>query len=386
MLTQQNIDLIISTCKEIAPTGELHPPNLTGNERTYLGQCLSSNQISSIGGFVNQFADSLKKYTRAGFVLPMINGTAALRLGLQLVGVSAGDLVITQGMSFVATVNSIFHCGAEPCFIDVDMNSLGMSPRSLRYFFEAECSRSKTGTLTHEDSGRRIAACVPVHTLGMSAKIDEIVNLCSYYGVPVVEDAAEALGSFYMSRHCGTWGQVGILSFNGNKTITTGGGGALLTNDEDIYHRAHHYINQAKVGIGENDNTIDYFHDTVGDNLRMNNLCAAIGCAQMERLEEILDGKLHNYRKYKDALGSMYRSVPDNLPWGEWNHWLVPMICQDWEELQAVKGALGDAGIQSRGMWYPLYKLPPFVGCYSGEQSVVDIVHRQFLCLPSGVA
>lgn len=380
MLTQNCIDQIISTCKKEAPFGELHAPSLKGKEKEYLQDCIDNNSISSIGNFVDQFSGAIKSYTKAAHAVPLINGTMALQMALQLVGVRAGDIVVTQPLSFVATTNAIHNIGAEPAFLDVSLDTLSISPANLRYFFETKCAINRNGKLVFKDSGWNIGAVVPVHVLGIPGRIDEIVHLCNHYGVPVVEDAAEALGSWYMGKHCGTWGQAGILSFNGNKTITTGGGGMLLTDDPDIAEKARHISTQAKVA-----DPYEYLHDEIGTNYRMSNLAAAVGCAQMERLGDILRAKNEHYKAYKAMAAELGLGFMDCLPWGEWNKWLIPIITGGYADRNAIIDAGKDAGIQFRPMWYPLNKLPMNIHCYSMDTPVTEEVHSQFLCLPSGV-
>ncbi|TMI94761.1 MAG: LegC family aminotransferase, partial [Bacteroidetes bacterium] len=260
----------------------LHEPVFNGNEKKYLLETIDSTFVSSVGEFVNRFERDIAAVTGAAYAIAVVNGTAALHLALMVAGVKYGDEVITQPITFVATANSISHCGAMPAFVDVDEDTMGMSPGSLKKFL-VENTRNEAGNCINKATGKRIAACVPMHTFGFPLRIDEIRSLCLEFNIPLVEDAAESLGSFYKDKHTGTFGIMGILSFNGNKTLTCGGGGAVITNDHKLARLAKHISTTAKVP-----HAWEFVHDMVGYNYRMPNLNAAVACAQLEQLDLFL--------------------------------------------------------------------------------------------------
>ena len=260
----------------------LHRPIFEGNERRYLVDCIDSNFVSSVGVKVTEFEEKIAEYTGAKYAVATVNGTAALHVAIELAGVNIGDEVLSQALTFIATCNAISYAGAHPVFVDVDLDTMGMSPDALREFLETHAEKTNSGAL-NKGTGRRIAACIPMHTFGFPCRIEEIVSICDDWGIAVVEDAAESLGSYVAGRHTGTFGKMATLSFNGNKVITTGGGGMLITDDPELAKRAKHITTTAKVP-----HPYEFVHDEIGYNYRMPNLNAALGCAQMERLEEFL--------------------------------------------------------------------------------------------------
>ena len=260
----------------------LHRPVFEGNERKYLVNCIDSNFVSSVGEKVNQFEKDIAKYTGSKYAIATVNGTAALHIAIELAGVKPGDEVISQALTFIATCNAISYTGAKPTFIDVDIDTMGMSPLALKKFLETNCKK-KDGKVVNKTSGKRIGACIPMHTFGFPCRIEEISEICSSWDIPLIEDAAESLGSYVNKKHTGTFGAIGTLSFNGNKVITTGGGGMIITNNSDLAVRAKHITTTAKVP-----HPYEFIHDQMGYNYRMPNLNAALGCAQMERLDDFL--------------------------------------------------------------------------------------------------
>ena len=254
--------------KEFIP---LHAPAFNGNEKEYLLECIDSTFVSSVGKFVDQFEEDIAKYTGANYAVACVNGTSALHIALKLVGVVQNTEVLTQPLTFIATANAIKYCNADPVFIDVDLDTLGLSPEKLENWLKNNTKFNiSTKSAINKITGRKITACVPMHTFGHPCKIDEIVEICNKYNIPVVEDAAESLGSTYKGKHTGTFGKVGVLSFNGNKIITTGGGGMLLFNDTELAKKAKHLTTQAKVT-----HLWEFIHDDIGYNYRMPNINAA---------------------------------------------------------------------------------------------------------------
>ena len=264
----------------------LHAPVFIGNEKKYVLDAIDSTFVSSVGAYVNRFEEMMVDITGAKYAVATVNGTSALHMALILANVQAQDEVLSQALTFVATANSISYIGAKLVFIDVDKDTLGMSPKSLQYFLEAHAEKRSDGITYNKQSGRKISACVPMHTFGLPCRIDEIARICKEWNIFLVEDAAESLGSYYQNKHTGVFGKIGVFSFNGNKTVTCGGGGALITNDEIIAKRAKHLTTQAKVP-----HKWEFVHDEIGYNYRMPNLNAALACAQLEQLKLFVENK-----------------------------------------------------------------------------------------------
>ena len=282
----QIVDFIRQTFNEPSAFIPLHEPRFIGNEKKYLAECIDSTFVSSVGKFVDKFEEMTAAYTGAKKAVVCVNGTEALHMALMLAGVQRNEEVITQPLTFIATANAISYTGAAPVFVDVDRDTLGMSPASLLRFLDEFGDVRDDGFCYNKFSGRKISACVPVHIFGHPCRIDEIVEICDRYHIPVVEDAAESIGTLYKGSHTGTFGKLGILSYNGNKIITTGGGGMILTDDEALGKLAKHLTTQAKVP-----HPWEYVHDYIGYNHRMPNINAALGVAQMESLDFFIQKK-----------------------------------------------------------------------------------------------
>jgi len=272
----------------------LHRPVFEGNERVYLEECIETNFVSSVGAKVTEFEEMIAEFTNSKFAVATVNGTAALHTSIQLAGVKHGDEVITQSLTFVATCNAIAYCGASPIFVDVDLDTMGLSPNALEKFLN-ENAVHKKGELINKKTNKRIAGCVPMHTFGFPCRIKEISDICIKWGIPLIEDIAESLGSYVHDTHTGNFGKMGTLSFNGNKVITTGGGGMIITNDEELAIRAKHITTTSKMP-----HEYEFVHDEVGYNYRMPNLNAALGCAQVEQLSDFL--------KKKDEISQIWRN------------------------------------------------------------------------------
>lgn len=348
---------IVSFIKSLYPGRDyipLHEPCFRGNEKKYLEECIDSTFVSSVGKFVDAFERKVEEYTGAKKAIVMVNGTEALHFALKLVGVRQNDEVITQPLTFIATANAIVYCNAQPVFIDVDLNTLGMSPVSLLSFLE-KYAEIRDNECFNRQTGRRIKACVPMHTFGHPCIIDEIVTICNNWYIEVVEDAAESIGSTYKGNHTGTFGHIGVLSFNGNKTITTGGGGMLITNDEELANRAKYLSTQAKVP-----HPWEYFHDEIGYNYRMPNLNAALGLAQMERIDILIDTKrklAEKYRVFFKNLQIPFISETENT---FSNYWLNAILLNNREERDAILKYTNENGIMTRPAWCLMSKLPMF--------------------------
>ena len=357
----------------------LHAPTFIGNEKKYLEECVDSTFVSSVGKFVDEFEMKMAEYTGAKKAVVCVNGTNALQLALLLVGVEANDEVITQPLTFIATANAISYCGAYPVFVDVNKETMGLCPVALEKFLENN-AEIKKGVCFNKNTQRRIKACVPMHTFGHPCKIDEIINVCKKYNIELVEDAAESLGSYYKGRHTGTFGKIGILSFNGNKVITTGGGGMLLFNDEKLAQKAKHLTTQAKVA-----HKWEFVHDEIGYNYRMPNINAALGCAQLEQLDVFLKNKRKTALKYKEFFSisaSTFITEPDNC---KSNYWLNAIILKSREQRDEFLEKTNSAGIMTRPIWELMNRLPMFKDCQCGNLSNSEWLADRVVNIPSSV-
>ncbi len=357
----------------------LHAPVFQGNEEAYVLETIRSTFVSSVGEFVSRFEKELEQITGAGQAVACVNGTAALQVALQLVGVTCGDYVLTQSLSFVATSNAIAHAGATPIFVDVERESMGMCPRALQSFLETSCERTATGVV-YKQNKRPVVACVPMHTFGHPCKIQEIAAICEEWGLSLVEDAAEALGSSVGGKHCGTFGAIGTLSFNGNKTITTGGGGALLFNDKTLGSRAKHLTTTAKV-----QHPWAFFHDNVAWNYRMPNLNAALGCAQLEQLPAFIATKRGHAAFYQQLFApTPWQFMPE--PKGTHsNYWLCAVLLTNAQERDQFLEASNAAGVMTRPAWAPLHTLPMYEQCPRGPLENTLFLAERLVNLPSGI-
>jgi aminotransferase in exopolysaccharide biosynthesis len=352
----------------------LSVPNLAGNEWKYIKDCLDTNWVSSVGSYVGKFEDATAAFCGVKYAVATSNGTAALHMSLLLCGVGQGDLVIAPNVTFVAPVNAIRYTGATPILIDVNPATWQMDIDLLELFLNEETHMEK-GSSVHKKTGKRIAALLPVHVLGNMCDMDRLMQLAIAYEIPVVEDATEALGSYYKGKHSGSFGTFGCLSFNGNKIITTGGGGMILTNDEQLAVRAKHLTTQAKSKPEE------YFHDAIGYNYRLVNILAAMGLAQIEQLPGFLEKKKKIRAYYDESL----KNIPGIgfqviMPEVETNHWLYTVKLPRQMELRAC---LKKRGIEARPLWVPMNQLPTFKeDIYFHQQDHSDELYRSCLSIP----
>jgi len=357
----------------------LHRPVFSGNEKNYLSECIDSNFVSSVGQKVIDFENQITKFTGAKKAIATVNGTAALHMALQLVGVTPDTEVITQPVSFVATCNAISYCNALPVFVDVDKDTMGLSPEKLEEFIKVNVKLTSEGPI-NKVTGKKISACVPMHTFGHSCRIDEIVEICNTYKIPVVEDAAESLGSYYKGKHTGTFGTIGVVSFNGNKIITTGGGGMLVTNNIDLAARAKYLTT-----TGKRPHPYEYFHEEKAYNYRLPNLNAALGCAQMEQLPGFLKEKrelAEKYRQFFNKTDIDFVIEPENA---NSNYWLNAVILSNRKERDAFLKATNDQGVMTRPVWTLMNKLPMFQNCQSGDLSNAEWLEDRIVNIPSSV-
>ncbi len=342
----------------------LHEPRFFGNEKKYVNDTIDSTFVSSVGKYVDRFEQMVAEFTGAGYAIATSNGTSALHVGLKLSGVDDTCEVITQPLTFIATANAISYCNAKPIFVDVDKETLGLSPDKLKSFLEEFTFINDNGECINKTTGKIIRACVPMHTFGHPCKIDKIVNICNQYNIAVVEDAAESLGSYYKGKHTGTFGKVGVFSFNGNKIITTGGGGMIVTDDESLAKRAKHITTTAKVP-----HPYEYIHDEIGYNYRLTNLAAALGVAQMENLDIFIEKQRALSEKYDQffrKLGIAFITEPENA---RSNYWLNAILLQNREERDAFLKYTNDKGIMTRPIWRLMNKLEMFKNAQCGDLS-----------------
>jgi perosamine synthetase len=357
----------------------LHRPVFEGNEKRYLAQCIDSNFVSSVGAQVIEFENQVAHFAGTRYAVATVNGTAALHIALLLAGVRPGDIVLSQALTFIATCNALAYSNAEPAFIDVDLDTMGMSPVALKAYLEQHVD-IRDGQAVERSSGRRVSACVPMHTFGLPCRIEAIVEICTRYGIPVVEDAAESMGSYSAGQHTGTFGKLGTLSFNGNKTITTGGGGMIICNDEAIAKRAKHLTTTAK-----RPHPYEFFHDEVGYNYRLPNLNAALGCAQMERLPEMLAAKAQVAARYNAFFAE--RDIPFLQPREGCvsNYWLNAIVLPSQSDRDAFLKATNDAGVMTRPIWTLMSKLPMFNHCMNDGLKNSEWLEARVVNIPSSV-
>jgi perosamine synthetase len=357
----------------------LHRPVFEGNERQYLVDCIDSNFVSSVGAKVTEFEQQIAAFTGARFAIATVNGTAALHAALLLVGVQRDDEVISQALTFIATCNALSYAGAHPVFVDVDRDTMGMSPEALGRFLSQHAEKREGGAW-NKTTGRRLAACVPMHTFGLPLRIEAIAAICAEWGIALVEDAAESLGSCVGTRHTGTFGQMATLSFNGNKVITTGGGGMLITNDEALAKHAKHLTTTAKVP-----HPYEFVHDEVGYNYRLPNLNAALGCAQMERLPEFLQVKAGLAERYGDFFDERGITFARGIAGTTANHWLNAIVLDSLAERDAFLAYTNEKGVMTRPIWRLMTHLTMFQHCQHDGLENSRWLEERVVNLPSSV-
>ena len=373
---------IINFIREIFDTQDfipLHEPRFNGNEKKYLNACIDSTFVSSVGKFVDQFEKMFAEYVGAKYAIATMNGTAALHLALKLAGVDQQDEVITQPLTFVATANAISYCGAAPVFVDVDKDTLGLSPQALSDFLKKN-AKIENGCCINTTSGKCIRACLPMHTFGHPCRIKEIAELCEQWHITMVEDAAESLGSTYKGQHTGTFGKLGVFSFNGNKIVTSGGGGVIVTNDDVLARQAKHLSTTAKVP-----HSYEFVHDQIGHNYRLPNINAALLVAQMEQLDGFLVAKQQLASEYKDFFAKQ------NIHWVEQpvnsraNYWLQAIILENAEQRDQFLKITNAQGVMTRPIWRLMNELDMFHGCQHGDLSHSKWLEQRVVNIPSSV-
>lgn len=355
-------------------------PKFIGNEKKYLNECIDTTFVSSVGKFVDRFEEDMARYTGAKRAVVCVSGTNALHMALMLAGVERDDEVLTQALTFIATCNALSYIGAHPVFLDVDVETMGLSPDAVKEWL-AKNAEIRNGQCYNKRSGRRVKACVPMHTFGHPVRLDELVAVCEEYHIELVEDAAESIGSLYKGKHTGTFGKIGALSFNGNKTITTGGGGMLLFNDEELGAYAKHLTTQAKIP-----HRWEFRHDHIGYNYRMPNINAALGCAQLEHIEEYVADKRATAAAYRDYFSRMdgieFFVEPENT---RSNYWLNAVLLPNREEQQAFLQYTNDNGIMTRPIWELMNRLPMFENCETDHLTNTQMFADRVVNIPSSV-
>jgi len=378
-----NFPYIIDFIRSLYPDRDfipLHEPHFGGNEKKYLEDCIDSTFVSSVGKYVDRFEGMIREFTGAKRAVATVNGTAALHIALLLAGVRRNDLVITQPLTFIATCNAISYCGAEPVFIDIDKQTLGLSADALEAWLAAN-SVLEGESCYHIGSRQRLAACVPMHTFGHPCQIDRIVEICERYYIPVVEDSAESIGSYYKGRHTGTFGKLGIFSFNGNKTITTGGGGMIITDDDELGKLAKHITTTAKVP-----HPWEFVHDMTGYNYRLPNVNAALGCAQMEQLPQILANKRETARLYQEFFAGMdgVTYIPEPRDCVS-NYWLNVVLMWDRKIRDDFLKQSNTSKVMTRPAWTLMNKLSMFSKAIAGSLEISEDIESCLVNIPSSV-
>tara|TARA_R110001606_G_scaffold394886_2_gene566258 strand:- start:1251 stop:2405 length:1155 start_codon:yes stop_codon:yes gene_type:complete len=371
---------IVSYIRELYRTNDfipLHAPTFHGNELKYVTETIESTFVSSVGKFVEDFEGKIEVYTGSAKAIATVNGTAALHAALYMAGVKSGDYVITQALTFVATCNALHHMGAEPIFVDVAKVSLSLCPVALDSYLTDNAYSNEKGCF-HRANNRRIGAVVPMHTFGHPAELDEIVAVCVKWNIPLVEDAAESLGSFYKGKHTGTIGDLGALSFNGNKVITTGGGGMVLCKDAELGKRTKYVTTTAKVP-----HPYEFFHDEPGFNYRLPNLNAALGCAQMESLPAFLQQKRHIAQQYQAFFANTEFDFVVEPDYAQSNYWLNAVICPDEETRDRLLQTTNDAGVMTRPIWKLMHRLPFLSNSLRGDLTNSEYIETHLINLPS---
>jgi len=374
-----NIDTI-NFIKSIYNTNDavcLHEPRFIGNEKKYLMETIDSTFVSSVGPFVDQFEQKMSTLTNTVRSVAVANGTCALQISLMLAGVKSGDEVLTQALTFVATANSIAYLGASPIFIDVDLDTMGLSPKALDEFLNENAELRDDGSY-NKKTGKKISACMPMHTFGFMCRIEEIVKICNKWKISVVEDSAEALGSKYRGKSSGSFGLLGAFSLNGNKIVTSGGGGAITTNNIHLGNEAKHLTTTAKIP-----HKWEYTHDKLGYNFRLPNVNSALACAQLEQLDNMKNSKKKIFNQYKDFFKNSeinFVNIPQNT---DWNYWLMSIMLENKKERDIFLEETNSKGIMTRPIWTLMYRLPMYKKNQRDSQKNAEYLEKRIVNLPS---
>ena len=357
----------------------LHEPRFWGNEKKYVVDTIDSTFVSSVGAYVDKFELMMSSISGTNKSIGVVNGTSALQVALRLAGVNAGDEVITQALTFIATINAIIYNGASPIFIDVDINTMGLSPNAVDAFLE-EFGEMREGICYNKKTNRKIAACMPMHTFGFPVHLEELLKVCNKWNIPLVEDAAEAIGSEYHSKPIGSFGKLGVFSFNGNKIVTSGGGGAIVTNDIELGIKAKHLTTTAKVP-----HPYEYVHDEIGYNFRMPNLNAALACAQLEQLPKFIDIKRTLALEYESFFKSNGIKFRTELPQTKANYWLMCVELENKQEREIFLKETNENGVMTRPIWQLIFKSPLYSRFQKDEQTNAMYLEDRIVNIPSSV-
>jgi aminotransferase in exopolysaccharide biosynthesis len=363
--------------KDVIP---LHAPVFLGNEKEYVANTIDSTFVSSVGKYVDQFEREIESFTGTPKAVATVNGSAALHAALYMIGARRGDLVITQALTFVATCNALYHMGVEPVFVDVSTVSMGLCPKALADYLENNACSREDGKCVHRKTGQVIRAVLPMHTFGHPVELNEILAVCEKWNLSLVEDSAESLGSFYRGQHTGTFGQYGAISFNGNKIITTGGGGMVLCSSLDVGVKVKHITTTAK-----SPHPYEFYHDEAGFNYRLPNINAALGCAQMEALSEFLVKKRALANKYEDFFSDTDLTFFKEPSYAESNYWLNAVICPDQRSRDELLKSTNERGIMTRPIWRLMNHLPMYANCKSGNLDNSLWFEERVVNIPSSV-
>lgn len=378
MINQQIVSFIRETfnSNEFIP---LHEPRFNGAEKKYLLDAIDSTFVSSVGAYVDRFEKMIEDISMTNKAIAVVNGTSALQVALRLAGVQNGDEVLTQALTFIATINAIIYNGASPVFLDVDIDTMGLSPKAVNSFLD-EYGELRDGICYNKKTNKKIAACMPMHTFGFPVHLDELITICTKWNIPIVEDAAESIGSEYKNKPTGSFGKLGIYSFNGNKVVTCGGGGVIMTNDIELGNKAKHLTTTAKVP-----HPYEYVHDEIGYNYRMPNLNAALACAQLEQLDSFIQKKrilANNYKNYFNSIGVKFRTELTNT---KANYWLMCVELKDKSERDLFLKESNTNKVMTRPIWQLIFKSPLYSNFQKDAQANAMYLEERIVNIPSSV-
>ncbi|MFH6994889.1 LegC family aminotransferase [Flavobacterium sp. FlaQc-48] len=377
-----SIDSVISFIKEQYKTESfipLHVPHFGGNEKKYLLETIDSTFVSSVGAYVDQFEIMMQTITQTQKAVAVVNGTAAIQVALRLLGVKSGDEVLTQALTFVATANAIAYQNATPVFLDVDLDTMGLSPKAVSSFLE-EFGELRQDACYNKKTGNKISACLPMHTFGFPVHLDELLAICNAWKIPLIEDAAESLGSEYKGKPTGSFGKLGAFSFNGNKIVTCGGGGAIVSNDHKLGEKGKYLTTTAKIP-----HPYEYVHDEMGYNFRMPNLNAALACAQLEQLSSFLENKRKLAREYESFFATSGIKFRTETPETKANYWLMCVELENKIERDLFLQTTNKNNVMTRPIWQLMYRLPMYTNCYRDEQVNAEFLEERIVNVPSSV-
>ncbi|MFH6969604.1 LegC family aminotransferase [Flavobacterium sp. FlaQc-28] len=357
----------------------LHVPRFGGNEKKYLLETIDSTFVSSVGAYVDQFEETMQNITQTEKAVAVVNGTAAIQVALRLIGVKGGDEVLTQALTFVATANAIAYQNATPVFLDVDLDTMGLSPKAVSLFLEEFGDLREDGCY-NKKTGKKISACLPMHTFGFPVHLEELLLICNAWKIPILEDAAESLGSEYKGKPTGSFGKLGAFSFNGNKIVTCGGGGAIVTNDFKLGEKGKYLTTTAKIP-----HAYEYVHDEMGYNFRMPNLNAALACAQLEQLTNFLDNKRKLAKEYESFFSGNGMKFRTETPDTKANYWLMCLELENKTDRDLFLKATNDNKVMTRPIWQLMYRLPMYNGCQRDKQINAEFLEERIVNIPSSV-